>query len=130
MFGTIRKHQKWLWVVIITLTIISFVIFFSPNQPQLRNLFGGGSGEFGKLDGRPITRDQLISARRQVELYHTLFSDNRSVPEDMDREMLEFLFLNSKVHDLKIQVSDAEVAAWIQQNLRNPETGQVNYDPL
>jgi len=32
MFGTIRKHQTWLWAIIITLTIISFVIYFGPQS--------------------------------------------------------------------------------------------------
>ncbi len=31
MFGTIRKHQNWLWAVIITVIIISFVVFFGPD---------------------------------------------------------------------------------------------------
>ena len=41
MFGTIRKHQTWLWAVIITLTIISFVVFFSPYS-KLNNERRGG----------------------------------------------------------------------------------------
>ena len=41
MFGTIRKHQQWLWIVIITLTILSFLIFFGPAQPSLEGLTGG-----------------------------------------------------------------------------------------
>ena len=32
MFGTIRRHQKWLWIAVSTVTIISFVAFFSPQQ--------------------------------------------------------------------------------------------------
>ncbi|MBI3875797.1 MAG: hypothetical protein HY300_07525 [Verrucomicrobia bacterium] len=31
MFGTIRKHSRWLWAIIITIIIVSFVIFFMPD---------------------------------------------------------------------------------------------------
>src|SRR5256885_11420347 len=70
MFGTIRKHQSWLWVIIITLTIVSFVAFFNPTQKAANK--GGGSGEFyvGTIYNEPITRDQWYNAQREILLQY------------------------------------------------------------
>ena len=67
MFGTIRKHQQWLWVIIIAGVIFSFVIFFGPAQPSLSDLTGGGES-FGTLNGKPLTRETLGGFARQAQL--------------------------------------------------------------
>src|SRR5215470_514059 len=79
MFGTIRKHQTWLWAVIITLTIISFVTFLSPNSKL--NSGRGGSDNYGSINGARVTRDQYINAYREVDL-HTLFMSGHWLNED------------------------------------------------
>ncbi len=63
MFGTIRKHQNWLWAVIITVVIISFVVFFSPNDP-----FGGssGGGASGGWHEENIPGDRYNAAQREA----------------------------------------------------------------
>ena len=60
MFGTIRKHQTWLWAIIITLTIISFVIFFSP-YTQMDNSRDSRT-DFGSVLGRKVSRQDYINA--------------------------------------------------------------------
>jgi uncharacterized membrane protein YdjX (TVP38/TMEM64 family) len=52
MFGTIRKHQTWLWMVIIVFTIIAFVIFFTPGGQN--PLAGGGGANYGLVNGKII----------------------------------------------------------------------------
>ena len=66
MIGTIRKHQTWLWAVIVTLTIISFLWFFSPTTNKANA--GRGSVNVGSINGQKLSQDQYIKARREVDL--------------------------------------------------------------
>lgn len=134
MFGTIRKHQQWLWVIIIAGVIFSFVIFFGPAQPSLSDLTGGGES-FGTLNGKPLTRETLGGFARQAQLAGRLrFGDQMDSPQvrqmgfDLNREMYQRLFLDSKVKEFGVHVSDQAVANWIRQNLKDPKTGAVDYD--
>src|SRR5438445_3366699 len=67
MFGTIRRHQAWLWIVIAALTIISFVIFGPTNTKIGEGLFGNHS-QYGTINGKPISQDQFNDASREVQL--------------------------------------------------------------
>ena len=73
MFGTIRKHQTWLWAIIITLTIISFVIFFSP-AAKVNNNAQRAEGDFGSINGHKITRDEYLNAKREIYLQYFFMS--------------------------------------------------------
>ena len=55
MFGTIRKHQTWLWAVIITVIIFSFVIYFSPYSKM--NDSRRGPVNLGSINGERISLD-------------------------------------------------------------------------
>ena len=57
MFGTIRKHQTWLWGIIIVGTVVSFVIYFSPNARF--GMSGGRRNSIGSVDGQSITPQQV-----------------------------------------------------------------------
>lgn len=135
MFGTIRKHQQWLWVVIIAAIIVSFVAFFSPAQNSLGGLTGGG-GNFGTLYGQPITRERLSGFARQAQLFGRLrFGEAADSPQarqmgfDPNSLMYQRLLLDAKVKQFGITASDAAVADWINQNLpKDPKTGTLNYD--
>ena len=60
MFGTIRKHQQWLWVIIIAAMSVSLVVFFT-NSPDPRR-DPKLTGEFGSIKGKPVTREQFLDA--------------------------------------------------------------------
>jgi len=122
MFGTIRKHQTWLWGVIITLTIISFVYFFSPYQKMDR---GGGPVNFGSINGQRISREEFIQARADA-LLNYFFRHGGSWPEDnktqgwdTERETYFRLLLLQKQADLGIHVSDTVVAQAAREMLRS-----------
>src|SRR3954447_7830512 len=72
MFGTIRRHQKWLWIVISTVTIVSFVAFFSPQRRRQAG-WTGSRDQVGSINGRPVYREEYASAYREAELRY-LFS--------------------------------------------------------
>jgi len=113
MFGTIRKHQTWLWVVISALTIISFVIFFSPYS-KLNS--GGGPVNLGSINGERITEEQYIHARNEVFLRHYFqtgtWPDEEAKKEggQVERDIYQWLLLTQKQEQLGIHVSSDMVA--------------------
>ena len=54
MIGTIRKHSKWLWAVIITATIISFV-YWGAGSSQVGSGSGRAGGDFGQAGAFIVT---------------------------------------------------------------------------
>ena len=75
MFGTIRKHQNWLWIVIITVIIISFVVFFSPDVKLGANRTTGG--ESGSINGKPIPAEEYQEAYEEAKLSHFMRTGGR-----------------------------------------------------
>ncbi|MBI3879830.1 MAG: SurA N-terminal domain-containing protein [Verrucomicrobia bacterium] len=130
MFGTLRKHKTWLWGVIITLTIISFVWYFNPAE---RRSGGGRSARqsYGVIDGQDISREQALAARNDVAIIVRLNTGNwpgrngRITDAEVQRETQIRLWLNKKLDDLGIEVSSATAAEWIANAgmFRDRETG-------
>ena len=111
MIGTIRKHQTWLWAIIITLTIISFVLFFSPYSKM--NDTRRGPANYGSINGERIAAEDFVNAWREVEL--RAFFMNGRWPENTDQndlqaETYKWLLLLQKQRQMGIHVS-SEVAA-------------------
>ncbi|MGH7967338.1 MAG: SurA N-terminal domain-containing protein, partial [Limisphaerales bacterium] len=123
MFGTIRKHQTWLWGVIITLTVISFVVYFSPYSKM--NNGGGRAGNFGTINGETVTQQQYANAYREVNLHffltsgHWLNEDRKRSESDVQREVYNWLLLTQKQEQLGIHVSD-EAAAEMARHMVRP----------
>ncbi|HYG34238.1 MAG TPA: peptidyl-prolyl cis-trans isomerase [Clostridia bacterium] len=130
MFGTIRKHQTWLWVVIITLTVISFVVYFSPYSRL--NTEGDRSGDLGSINGEKVTVQQYTDAYREVNL-HNFFMTGRWLDEDrgqgrtdVDRDIYQWLLVVQKQKQLGIHVGDEAAAQMGQTLLRSLERAGVN----
>lgn len=130
MFGTIRKHQTWLWAVIITLTIISFLYFFSPYE---RNSGGrsAAADNFGVIGGKTISRMEFVDAYREEQIRYRISngtwpgrdSMNRQ-RDDLDQAARRRVFLKMKMKEAKIEVSPAAAAQWIAASplFRDPQT--------
>jgi hypothetical protein len=107
MFGTIRRHQKWLWAVIVTLTIISFLYFFNP---AAKNGSVTASNR-GSLYGRQITEDEFIAAQREVYLRYFFMTGNWPDDESKRRgydpyiETYKWLLLIQKQEQIGVHVS-------------------------
>ncbi|MBI5772977.1 MAG: SurA N-terminal domain-containing protein [Verrucomicrobia bacterium] len=114
MFGTIRRHQQWLWVIIIIVIIISFVVFFSPSV-KFRD--DGREGSFGTINGRPIKREELVAARREAYLAYRFA--NRTWPtrddRDIEQQTRNRLFIAEKIRELNVKIGDAAVAEHIRR---------------
>jgi hypothetical protein len=115
MIGTIRKHSGWLWGVIITATVISF-IYWGAGPSRMGGDGRVASGDFGSIYGHKVTQQAFIDARNDFYLFYWFRSGewpdkNPNFSEsDLDREIYIRLMLAQKANDLGIYVSDAEAA--------------------
>ncbi len=119
MFGTIRRHQAWLWWVIGGITVISFLILGPSSCVDLR-LGAGGASRFGTIGDRPITQDEFEKAQREVLLRYLLTTGH--LPDskadlNLPHETYLRLFLIEKEKQLGIQISPASLAEYARQHL-------------
>jgi hypothetical protein len=116
MFGTIRKHQTWLWGIIITITVICFVFFFSPANRGTGS--SRGQAYFGSINGERISQEDFYNARKEVDLQYFFMSGGSWIRDEADAKKAGFdleqrtyarLLLIQKQEQLGIHVS-SEVA--------------------
>lgn len=123
MIGTIRKHQQWLWGLIIAATIVSFVVFFNPSTR-----YGGGggdtrSGETGaSIEGRAIGIDEFNDAVREELLFYFLQHGEWASPEklrqqnyQLDQRAYQRIALNQKAKDLGIVPTPKAAARMVEE---------------
>ncbi len=129
MFGTIRKHQTWLWAIIITLTVISFVIYFSPYS---RVNGGRATGSYGSINGRRITEQEYIDALHEADLFYFLKSgghwlrDERRAGNDEMAETYKWLVLTRAQDQLGIRVGDDAAEKMARQIVYSFERMGIN----
>jgi hypothetical protein len=127
MIGTIRKHSQWLWGIIVVAVILSFVIWSDARGG--RPSFDLGGGAFGRIYGKPITRDQLLKAKEAAAIGE-LLQGGRASGQGSERREAEQLLLQAKIKEFGIQVSDEAVGNFLRENYKDPNTGQFNYDGI
>ena len=124
MIGTIRKHSKWLWVLIAGLTIFSFVYFMGTGP--VHN--GGGmnsANPYGTIYGRPVTLQEYTEARNGFFIFYWLhygqWPDKRGAmtSEDIDRETYVRLLLQQKAAKLDIRVGQEALVTAAADFLRS-----------
>jgi hypothetical protein len=119
MIGTIRRHQQWLWVVIIIATIVSFVIFLAPNRRFNQDSSPVSNADFGTVDGQAITAQQLANARQEARLFFRLHYGEWPDGEDKRQEVEQWadqrLLLDAELRDYHIDVPPAAEARWTKQ---------------
>jgi hypothetical protein len=126
MFGTIRRHQTWLWAVIITLTVISFVIFFNPNM-RYSGREGGGRVNLGSIDGKAVSLDDYRAMQAEVILNYFLSHGEwpdkdpsaKQLGFNLERDTYYRLFLVGRFESLGIQVSRKAVGEYAAEILRS-----------
>ncbi len=125
MIGTIRKHSKWLWFVIIIATVISF-IYWGAGPSRMGGGAGGivAGGDFGSIYGHKVTQQAFIDTRNDFYLFYWFHSGewpdkNPNFSEaDLNREIYVRLMLAQKANDLGIYVGNDEVVATANEMLR------------
>ena len=124
MIGTIRKHSKVLWWIIIIAVIITFV-FWGASPSSVGKGGGRNSGDFGTINGKKITQAAYVGALNEFKLFYLfhygVWPDKKSsVSEtDMEREAYIRLLLTQKADELGIHVGEEAVAAMAGQMLRS-----------
>jgi hypothetical protein len=121
MFGTIRKHQTGLWIIIIALMSVSLLYFFLPGGRAP----GGedrSTGNYGSIAGRPVKQKEWFETLREVQLSHYIRSGNWPGGEEgsaraLESETLQRLLLIYEMRELDIHPGDKAVAAMIQEQL-------------
>ncbi len=133
MFATIRKHQRWLFILICGVVIVSFVVFFSPDVGMGR---GRGPVDYGSIGGRPVTGTEFANARDEEAIRYFLNwgewpgSGGSRVPEfirtNFSRNVGERLVALRKLEELNVEVGDEAVVSWLRRVMRNADGA---YDP-
>ncbi len=127
MFGSFRRHQKWIWFLGVLVIIPSFVIFFSPDAKIGRNTTSREAlinGKPATINGQPIRLDEFRNAYNETVLGHFFRSNGKEWPERSEaaRETLEHdtvvrVFMLYKLKELDIHVSDEAVARLAMERL-------------
>jgi len=131
MFATIRKHLKWLWIIVIVLVTVAFVVYMGPTAGMQTNPMA--SGVYGYVNGRPVNRDRFMEAYQEARIQFFLYTqvwpeDSPAAREmfDAERQVAERLTMMDKLEALRVHVDDKAVAQWIAQVFRDRETGSFS----
>src|SRR5262245_22857268 len=109
MFGTIRKHQTWLWVVLVGVMSISLVALFT-DSPSKDGSHRRGQADLGSIDGRTIDQASYLNAWKEVRLTYYLQTGKWPANDEtgsrmMERETVSRVFLIQKLKELNIKPS-------------------------
>jgi hypothetical protein len=113
MIGTLRKHSKWLWGIIITATIVTFVFWGSSQSSNSRDR--DVNIDRGKIDGRKITEKAYREAQREASLFFFFsFQDwpernTRKIDFDLQNRTYQQLLINQRLRDYGIEVDSVAV---------------------
>ena len=124
MIGTIRKHSKVLWWIIIIAVIITFV-FWGASPSSVGNGGGRATGNFGTINGKKITQAAYVGALNEFKLFYLfhygVWPDKKAnvSDADMEREAYIRLLLTQKADELGIYVGPDAVAAQASQMLHS-----------
>jgi len=126
MFGTIRKHQSWLWFIIIGVMILGMVMWQS--QTGSGNGMRGGAGKFGSIDGKAITATEMQQAENEAALMYLVqtmrWPDEAGGQFDLQRNAYQRLFLLRKLDEYNIHVDSDAAAQFAGLILRKFGQGQ------
>jgi hypothetical protein len=128
MFGTIRKHQTWLWFIIIAVMILSMATFTQMNRSGNQR---GGPGGHGEIDGKPITDSEFQNAWNETALMY--FLRTREFPEtsgtrngwNQEQQTYQRLFLIRKLEQYNIRPDADSVAQLASLFLRELGKGET-----
>lgn len=128
MFGTIRKHSKSLWWIIIAAIIVTFVYWGAQGT---RGDKSRGSYNYGSIGGRAISEREYHNAAQEARLAF-FFSSGGEWPDvagkkfgyDEQRDAYQRIFLARKMEDLGIYISDDLAARMAGDRIRRISRGQ------
>lgn len=117
MFGTIRKHSTWLWLIIIAGIIVSFVVYFTPSAT--RGFMERGASV--SINGHTFNRDQVNAANREVQVSAVLGLGRRpETDQEATQRAFERLMMETKLEEYGISVGPEATADWIRDRILRP----------
>src|SRR6266850_896837 len=127
MIGTIRKHQQWLWAIIITVTIASF-LFWNGSRSS-HDSGARGAGDFGSVGGEKVTKDDYINARNEVLLQYFFMSGGNRYDEtvakkanfNLEQRLYMRLFLIQKMEQYGIRVNSEKAGQFATRMVQSIE---------
>lgn len=124
MFGTIRKHQTWLWVIIIAVISISMVVFFSSDVTLSGNKASSAKGDHGSINGEPIKTSDYLNAIKEVRLTEYLQSgkwpgNDEASNTRLENQAISRVFLLGKIKEMDIKASDKAAGLMMHEQLRD-----------
>jgi hypothetical protein len=125
MFGTIRRHQNWLWFFIIGAMIVG-LLWWTDQTTGRKGGRGINGGNAPQLNGKTITPKTLGEAEREVRLLY--FLNFRKWPEqdheraqqigfDLETEAYLRLFRASKAEEAGVRISDQAIVDLVHRLL-------------
>src|SRR5262245_16368790 len=125
MFGTIRKHQTWLWAMLVVLMSISLVALFTTD-------YSGGNGgavrrgqaDHGSINGKPIGEGEYNDAWREIQIASFLHTgkwpgSDEASGRRMESEVISRVFILNKLREMNIKASEKAAAIMVQEQLRD-----------
>ena len=123
MFGTIRKHQTWLWVFLVAVMSLGLFLFFTPNAFDDRRGGPGDEGDNGSFNGKRIRladyQDALKEIRIASYLHTGKWPDRNDNDDRIHSETVSRVFIVHKAKEMGIKASDVAVARMIQDQLHD-----------
>jgi len=125
MFGTIRKHQSWLWFLIIAVMILGMIVWTNNSGSNGR----GGAGNFGSIDNKAISPTEMQQAENDATLMYLVQSRPHQWPEagsqfDLTVRAYQQLYLQRRLNEYNIHGDPAAAARLANGILANWEEGQ------
>jgi hypothetical protein len=135
MFGTIRRHQTWLWMIIIVPMIVSFILYFNPATKGgggVSGLLKGGQSPYGTIGGQPVTQQQYDNAAADVMFPFVISGRQRPDPNspEMKYQIYQRLFLLAKEDQLGIHPTAdaaAELARRVLYSVMGPSAAYDDF---
>ena len=128
MFGSIRRHQNWIWVVVVSVVSVSMVAFFTSDY-GIRSL-DSNRGDFGSIGGERITREEYLEALREAQLSAYIRSGGREWPaqdaetsRQLEQQALFRAFIIRKLQEMHIQPSKRAIGMAVHERI-----GEMPYD--
>lgn len=130
MFGTIRRHQQWIWVPVVVIVCLGMVIFFLPEvDTWFQSGFSSGpssknsymiSGKPVTIAGREVSQNEVYNALKETQLAYFIRSGGREWPKADDRLIQEAIFrvfLVERMGEMGIDVSEQAAAQMARDRL-------------
>jgi hypothetical protein len=134
MIGTIRKHQTWLWSVLIVVISVTMIFFFS-SDVSLTSRRGRVSGDWGSINGTPITDSEYLDSLNEIKIRYLLNTGkpppiDENTKRSLERETISRVFLIHKLREMDVQASERAVGLLISQQIRDHPLDALEKDFL